>query len=183
MTWHPMGDRILFWEGQGDPFGPPTAASRIVVATSPTGTRQTPSLPRHHHLTPSGAAAGRFRPSAPAGAAVAPRRDERHSHRHPARRPEPEQTVTEVRYDRFSDDGEWVIDGTESATHDNGLLGATPTPPTWSCPVPTMASCGPTPPSAPAASTAPSSPTSTGAPSTSPERARYLRRSAGGATT
>jgi broad specificity polyphosphatase/5'/3'-nucleotidase SurE len=38
--------------------------------------------------------------------------------------PEPEQTVTEVRYDQFSDDGEWVIDGTESTTHDNGLLGA-----------------------------------------------------------
>ena len=35
MTWHLAGDRILFWEGQGDPFAPDGAASRIVVAHLP----------------------------------------------------------------------------------------------------------------------------------------------------
>ena len=32
MTWHPTGDRIPVLGRPGDPFGPPTAASRIVVA-------------------------------------------------------------------------------------------------------------------------------------------------------
>jgi hypothetical protein len=37
--------------------------------------------------------------------------------------PGPGQDTIDVTYSSFSDDGEWVIDGTESATRDGGLLG------------------------------------------------------------
>jgi hypothetical protein len=125
MTWHPTGDRILFWEGQSDPFGPPTAASRIVVAhlTDRHPADREPASPSPDAVW-APPLAGFVPPPLPAQPS---RRGEVSGTATVTRRagPEPEQTVTEVRYDRFSDDGEWVIDGTESTTHDNGLLGAT----------------------------------------------------------
>jgi hypothetical protein len=125
MTWHPQGDRILFWEDQSDPFGPPTGATRIVVVHL---TDRHPAAPEPASPSPDAgwapALAGFVPPPLPAqpsrdgavgGTATITRRAG----------PESEQTLIEVNYDEFSDDGEWVIDGTESATYEDGPLGAT----------------------------------------------------------
>jgi hypothetical protein len=127
VTWHPSGDRILFWEARGDPSGPPTGATRIVVARL-TDRRAATPVPRSPSPSPeprwAPPLAGYIPPPFPAqpsrageasGTATVTERPG----------PAPGQRTLEVHYDRFSDDGEWIVDGTESATYDDGLLGAT----------------------------------------------------------
>jgi hypothetical protein len=125
MSWHPRGDRVLFWEGRSDPFGPPSGTTRIVVARL---TGRHGVAPRRVERSPvpgwAPALAGFQPPPFPAepsrageatGTATVSARPG----------PRPGQRVVEVRYDGFSDDGVWVVDGTESATYDEGTLGTT----------------------------------------------------------
>ena len=129
MTWHPQGDRILFWEDRSDPFGPPTGATRIVVAhltdrrPTATATAARPAAP-----SPEPAWAPALPGFVPPPWPAQPSRDGEESGTATVTRragPEPGQSIVEVRYDGFSDDGDWVVDGTEAATYDDGLLGAT----------------------------------------------------------
>ncbi|HEX7132776.1 MAG TPA: hypothetical protein VF228_09380 [Iamia sp.] len=127
MTWHPEGDRVLFWEGGSDPFGPPEGETRLVVARL---TDRDPVEPDAPAASPSPAA------WAPAVSGFAPPPLEPPSSRSGdvggsatvtvRAGAEPGATVIEVRYDGFTDDGAWVVDGTESVTSvEGGLLGTT----------------------------------------------------------
>jgi hypothetical protein len=127
VTWHPSGDRILFWEAQGDPAARPTGDTRIVVARL-TDRRAVPPVP----ASPSPSPEPRWAP--PLAGYIPPPFPAQHSRAGEASGtatvtegpgPAPGQRTIEVRYDQFSDDGEWIIDGTESATYDDGLLGGT----------------------------------------------------------
>jgi hypothetical protein len=127
VTWHPSGDRILFWEARGDPSGPPTGDTRIVVARL-SDRRAVTRAPAPGSPSPE----PRWAP--PLAGYVPPPFPDQPSRAGEASGtatvtegpgPAPGQRTIEVRYDRFSDDGEWIIDGTESATYDDGLLGAT----------------------------------------------------------
>lgn len=127
MTWHASGDRILFWEGRDDPSRTPTPAAdtRIVVAhltdRSPTAPIQAaPSpvprwAPQLDRFVPPPFPALRSRDGKASGTATVTT----------SSGPSPGQRTIEVRYEAFSDDGDWIVDGTESATYDDGLLGAT----------------------------------------------------------
>jgi hypothetical protein len=125
MTWHPDGDRVLFWEGRSDPFGPPTGTTRLVVAHL---TDREPTAPATASPSSTARWAPRLDGFTPEAFPTPPSRDGRTSGsatvvRRPG--PAPGQHTIEVRYERFSDDGEWIVDGTESATYDDGLLGTT----------------------------------------------------------
>lgn len=125
VTWHPSGDRILFWEARGDPSGPPTGDTRIVVARL---TDRPAIMPAPGSPSPDPRWAPPLAGYTPPPFPAQPSRDgEASGTATVAERPGPEpgQTTLEIRYDHFSDDGEWIIDGTESATYDDGLFGAT----------------------------------------------------------
>ena len=125
MTWHPSGNRILFWEARSDPSSPPTGDTRLVIArltdrasTTPTPASPSPAprwAPPLTGYTPPPLPAQPSRPGQASGTATITERPG----------PAPDQTTLEIRYERFSDDGEWIIDGTESTTYDHGLLGTT----------------------------------------------------------
>ena len=123
--WHPDGDRVLFWEDRGDPFAAPTADGTRIVVVHLTDREPAPTPSADPSPTPDwgeplagyvppalavatsrdGAVSGRvvvdFTPSATPGAGT-----------------------IEVTYQDYSDDGEWVVDGTERADFDGGLAGA-----------------------------------------------------------
>jgi hypothetical protein len=124
VTWHPDGTRLLFWEDQGDPFAAPSAdGTRFVIVDlvdrepSPAGgdvTSPTPSwAPELAGLVPDALPVAESRDGQVSGTVtVTQSNGER-----------PGSGTIEVVYDGFSDDGEWVIDGTESSTYDGGLVG------------------------------------------------------------
>ncbi len=129
MTWHPAGDRVLFWEGRSDPFGPPTDDTRLIVAHL---TDRAPAPVRPDTAAPSptprwAPALAGFTPPAPPDPASTSRDGEAGGTATDTEQPGPEpgQTTIAVHYQQFSDDGAWIIDGTEAATYDHGLLGAT----------------------------------------------------------
>jgi hypothetical protein len=122
MSWSPTGDRILFWEGRSDPNGPPTGSTRIVVAHL-AGERVAGARPA---ATPSPTWAPALAGFVPPAPSAPTSRDGRNQGSVTiARRTEGDQQVVEVEYHDFSDDGTWIIDGTESATFDGGSLGRT----------------------------------------------------------
>jgi hypothetical protein len=122
MSWSPTGDRLLFWEGRSDPNGPPTGDTRIVVA----------HLARAHAAadppaaTPSATWAPALAGFVPPAARMPASRDGRRQGSVTiTRRTEGDQQVIEVGYRDFSDDGTWVLNGSESATYGSGTLGST----------------------------------------------------------
>jgi hypothetical protein len=123
MAWSPTGDSITYWETSGNPFAPATVDSRIVVDHL-TGRRRVPrSRPAASPVPDWAPTLAGYVPAA----FSAPRsRDGHRSGRASVTSSESggRRTVTVV-FDRFSDDGEWVVSGTESATFSGGLTGET----------------------------------------------------------
>lgn len=122
-NWSPDGTRVTFWEGTTEPNLPPTTGTRIVVArlvgrrpVSPPGDRTSPDpvwAPPLAGLLP-------IPPPTPSSRAG----------EHGGSVEIEESTlgdaqVIEVTYRAFSDDGEFVIDGTERAEFAGGLAGRT----------------------------------------------------------
>jgi hypothetical protein len=125
MRWHPDGDRLVFWEGSSDPHAPAAGTTRIVVAHL---TDRAPAPPPSPSPSPDPTWAPDLAGYQPPTIEVTPSRDGEVSGsvtviERPG--PGPGQTTVEVTYDDFSDDGEWVLDGTESAVRSGGLLGDT----------------------------------------------------------
>ncbi|MCB1004370.1 MAG: hypothetical protein KDB35_09325, partial [Acidimicrobiales bacterium] len=123
--WHPDGDRLLFWEDRGDPFGAPTAdGTRFLVVHFP---GRTPAPAPEVATSPTPEWAPLLAGYVPEELPVAESRDGEVSGRvtvvHTPSATTPGAGTIEVTYEDFSDDGEWVIDGTESATYDGGLTG------------------------------------------------------------
>ena len=122
MSWSPTGDRLLFWEGRSDPNGPPTGSTRIVVAHL--GRERVAGGPPA--ATPSPAWAPALAGFVPPATVEPISRDGRNQGSVTiARRTEGDKEVIEVEYHDFSDDGAWIVDGTESATFDGGTFGET----------------------------------------------------------
>ncbi|MEW6272828.1 MAG: hypothetical protein AB1689_26420 [Thermodesulfobacteriota bacterium] len=123
-NWHPDGTRVLYWEGTSDPSVPPTSATRIVVARL---ADREPSPARGERVSPEPLWAPSLAGFVPPDAPVAASRDGLRggsveiSH---DERADGTRTLTVV-YRGFSDDGEWVIDGFESAAYRGGLTGVT----------------------------------------------------------
>lgn len=124
--WHPDGDRVLFWEDRGDPYAAPEPeGTRIVVVR--VGDPAGPSK-RSDAASPTPDWAPELAGYVPDPLPIAPSRDGEVSGRVTVEHtPSPDTpgagTIT-VTYEDFSDDGEWIIDGTESAAYDGGLTGA-----------------------------------------------------------
>jgi poly(3-hydroxybutyrate) depolymerase len=123
-NWHPDGTRIVFWEGSSNPAVPPTSATRIVVAQlddrvaqgRPASGRSPEPLwaaPLEGFVPPEAetpvSRAGHV--SGTIDITAGPAADDR--------------TALEVTYRNFSDDGEWVIEGSERAEYKGGLTGQT----------------------------------------------------------
>jgi hypothetical protein len=125
--WHPDGDRLLFWEDRGDPFDAPTAdGTRVVVVHL---TDREPSPAPDPAPSPAPTWAPPLAGYVPEPLPVAVSRDGEVSGRvtvvHVPSPDVPGAGTIEVSYEEYSDDGEWVIDGTESASYDGGLTGGT----------------------------------------------------------
>ena len=168
----PTATALLFWEDRGDPFDAPTADGTRFVVVHLTDREPSPA-PGRRPVARSDLGAASSPATSPSALPVAESRDGEVSGRVTVDRtpsaPQPGAGTIEVTYEDFSDDGEWVIDGTESAIYDGGLTGGCRYRPTSPSPATTRASCGPTPPSPPARSTARSSPRSTAARCRCPE--------------
>jgi hypothetical protein len=125
-NWSPDGTRVLFWEGRGEPSKAPGDDSRLVIAhladraaraapaaaPTPDPTWASPLdgfTPTHPPPMPS--RAGRKSGSVD----VSSRADDT----------DPTRTVLTVTYHQFSDDGAWVLDGTEQTDGKGGILGTT----------------------------------------------------------
>lgn len=124
VTWHPDGTRLLFWEDQGDPFSAPTADStRFVIVDLPdrepapaadAGPSPTPTwAPELAGLVPDALPIAESRDGEVSGTVTVTQ----------TAGDRPGSGTIEVTYDGFSDDGGWVIDGTESSSYDGGLVG------------------------------------------------------------
>lgn len=123
--WHPDGTRLLFWEDRGDPFDAPTADGTRFVIVDLVDREPSPA-PDLAPVSPAptwAPALGGHVPAAPPE--VRSRAGEVSGtltvQRTPGERPG--SGTVEVTFDGFSDDGEWVVDGTESARYDGGLTG------------------------------------------------------------
>ena len=123
-NWHPDGTRIVFWEGSSNPAVPPTSTTRIVVAQLDDRVAQSrpPVAPAPEPLW-----------AAPLEGFVPPDAEppvSRAGHvsgavEITARPIADDRIALEVTYRNFSDDGEWVIDGSERAEYKGGLTGQT----------------------------------------------------------
>lgn len=124
VSWHPTGDRILFWEGRGDPFAPPTDNSRIVVVRL---TDRTPADPVDSNGSPLPTWAPPLEGFVPEPVPPMTSRDGAYSGTVTITRTlaagESGQAVLEVEYKGFSDDGEWIVTGSERSTYGGGLTG------------------------------------------------------------
>ncbi|MCB1014949.1 MAG: hypothetical protein KDB10_07500 [Acidimicrobiales bacterium] len=124
--WHPDGTRLLFWEDRGDPFDAPTAdATRMVVVHL---ADRSPAPAPSVDPSPAPSWAPALAGYVPDELAVAESRDGEVSGRVIVEfTPSPGgggAGTIEVTYEGYSDDGEWVVDGTESATFEGGLAGS-----------------------------------------------------------
>lgn len=124
--WHPDGDRLLFWEDRGDPFDAPTAdGTRIVVVHL---TDRQPAEAPDADPSPTPDWAPELAGFVPEPLEIAESRDGEVGGRVTvAFTPSPDGPgggTIEVTYEAFSDDGEWVIDGTERAVFEGGLAGS-----------------------------------------------------------
>lgn len=124
--WHPDGDRLLFWEDRGDPFDAPTAdGTRIVVVHL---TDRDPTEGPGADPSPAPTWAPSLAGYVPDESAVAESRAGEVSGRVTVEfTPSPDGDgagTIEVTYEDYSDDGEWVVDGTEAATFEGGLAGS-----------------------------------------------------------
>ena len=123
-SWNPDGASILFWEDKGDPFAAPTAdGTRFVIvdltdrkpadpvdpASSPTPTW----APELSGYVPDALPVAESRKGEESGSVTVTQTDG----------DEPGSGTIEVTYDGYSDDGAWIIDGTESSTYEGGLTG------------------------------------------------------------
>ncbi len=124
--WHPDGDRLLFWEDRGDPFDAPTADGTRIVVVHLTERDPTPAPSPDPSPRPTWAPelAGYLPDALP----VARSRDGEVSGRvtvefTPAPGGSSGGTI-EVTYEDYSDDGGWVVDGTERAAFETGLAGS-----------------------------------------------------------
>jgi hypothetical protein len=124
VTWHPDGTRLLFWEDQGDPFAAPSAGgTRFVVVDL---LEREPAPARDGGPSPSPRWAPELAGLVPDSLPIAESRDGLVSGTVTVSQTDGERPgsgAIEVSYDGFSDDGEWVVDGTESSTYDGGLVG------------------------------------------------------------
>ena len=123
--WHPDGTRILFWEDRGDPFDAPTAdGTRFVIVDLVD--RQPSPAPDPAPPSPAPTWAPELAGFVPDALPLVESRDGEAGGSMTVTHTEGDQPGSgsiEVTFDGFSDDGEWVIDGTESATYDGGLTG------------------------------------------------------------
>lgn len=131
-NWHPDGTRVVFAEGLSDPAQPPQGDTRIVVAHL---VERRPGRPHPHRPVP----AARRTPEPtwapplldfvpPDPPAPASRDGRRRGSVEIVAGPapgDPTRRVLQVTYHDFSDDGRWIIDGTERAVHGGGLAGGT----------------------------------------------------------
>jgi hypothetical protein len=124
IRWHPSGDRIIWWEGRGNAFAAPGAeATRIVVAHL---TDRDPQEPRAATSSPVASWAPALAGYVPPGWETATSRDGEVAGRVTVTEAIAGGTTTiEVAYEGFADTEGWVVDGVESATFDDGLLGTT----------------------------------------------------------
>lgn len=124
VTWHPDGDRLLFWEAKGDPFGAPTAGSTRFVIIDLPDRKPSPAKPVGPSPTPTWAPAlvGLVPPALPFADSRAGKAAGKVTVTH-SEGTKPGSGTISVNYDGFSDDGKWIIDGTESSTYQGGLLG------------------------------------------------------------
>ncbi len=126
-TWSPDGTKVLFWEDKGNPFQAPSAdGTRLVHVDLLDRTAAAPTTPA---ATPEPTWAPALAGFVPEPTAYPGSRDGKVSgHVTVVRTPDPTKptaaTVT-VTYEHFSDDGAWVIDGTEEAAYRDGLTGST----------------------------------------------------------
>ncbi len=124
IRWHPSGDRVIWWEGRGNAFDAPDAAStRVVVAHLTDRVPQEPREPEPSPVSDWAPPLAGYVP--PAWEPATSRNGEVAGRVTVAERSDGETTTIEVRYDGFDDEAGWVIDGTEAATFDEGLLGTT----------------------------------------------------------
>jgi hypothetical protein len=104
-NWRPDGTAITYWEGRGTGFETDPTNTRLVVAEL---VDRRPTQPRPPGFVPP----------------VAPQPESRDGRRRGSATVEvtevPDGVEVEVTYDGFSDDGEWVIDGTERADRRGG---------------------------------------------------------------
>jgi hypothetical protein len=123
-NWHPDGTAIVFWEGKGTGFETDPTDTRLVVAEltdrRPGAVRRRGHVPASRWapplagFVPEATPLPRSRPGRRTGTAtVVATRD-------PATGGGPGRLVVTVTYRNFSDDGAWVVNGTERADRVGG---------------------------------------------------------------
>jgi hypothetical protein len=124
--WHPDGDRLLFWEDRGDPFDAPTADGTRIVVVRLTDRAPSPAPAAEPSPTPSWAPslAGYVPPALPLAASRQGAVGGRVTVSFEPSADQPGGGTIEVTYEDYTDDGKWVIDGTERAEFEGGLTGA-----------------------------------------------------------
>jgi hypothetical protein len=122
-NWHPDGTRVVFWEGTTDPNLPPTTGTRIVVARL---TERRPIAAPSDRTSPDPNWAPPLEGFVPVPPPLpASRAGERSGSVEIAESSAAGVQIIDVTYREFSDDGEFVIDGTERAEFTGGLTGRT----------------------------------------------------------
>lgn len=121
-NWNPDGTRIVFWEADSaSTAGSADAGSRLVVSTvdglGPGGERPVPT-------TPDLGWAPRLAGYAPGGPYIPESRDGAASGRMDVTVTSAGALTIDVTYTGFSDDGEWVLDGTEWIMNAGGPTGS-----------------------------------------------------------
>jgi hypothetical protein len=118
-SWRPDGTAVVFWEGRGTGFETDPTDTRIVVAElvdrrplrvrRPARLAASPWAPPLAGYVPEAVPLPRSRPGRRSGTATVT------AVRTPAAGGAPARLRVTVTYEDFSDDGVWVVDGTESA--------------------------------------------------------------------
>ena len=124
VRWHPEGDRIIWWEGAGDPFSPPAGgATRFVIARLTDREPVPPEAPERSPVPDwapllAGYVPASWEPAESRAGTVSGRVEV-------IEETDGDQTTITVTYHDFAEEAGWVIDGVEAASFDAGLLGST----------------------------------------------------------
>lgn len=133
VRFHPEGNKVIWWEGTGDPFAPPKGpTTRIVIAdlvarepVDPVSATRSPVpdwAPELAGYLPPESTSAETRDGKAAGRVQVVERTAPSTSNHGS---EAVTTTITVTYEGFADEAGWIIDGVESATFEDGLLGTT----------------------------------------------------------